>query len=180
MRKLYFALGGLCSLMMSGCAAVNTGALAAGPVAALEQDDETSSYGKFLAGQAAINDGETTAAEDFFGKAAGLESGEDQNLLATRTFTSALLAGDVARAAQVAPTGPQTEASLRHLGALVRAVDALSTGKPRLARTLLTGPDSGAPDEPAAALLTPFAAAAAGDADASIVHPRQPRSGQAL
>src|SRR5207248_2016385 len=67
--------------------------------------------------------------------------------------------------------GPNVDSGTRHLGALVRGVEALATGAPRQARAILTSPDSGAPDEPAAALLTPFAAAAAGDVAGSIVLP---------
>jgi tetratricopeptide (TPR) repeat protein len=140
-------------------------------VSGVDRDPDSSSYGQFLAGQAAVNHGETAQAETYFGKAAGLDSGPDQSLLDGRTFTSALLAGDIAKAAETAPTGPGAEDGMRHLGALVRGVEALSTGKAREARAILTGPDSGAPNEPAAALLTPFAAAAEGDAGGSIVHP---------
>jgi len=139
--------------------------------AAPELDLDTSAYGQFLAGEAAVNHGQSAQAESFFGKAAVLDEGADHALLDTRTFTSALLAGDIAQAAAFAPTGADIDPGLRHLGALVRGVEALASGKARLARSILTGPDSGAPDEPGAALLTPFAAAMAGDTEASIVHP---------
>jgi tetratricopeptide (TPR) repeat protein len=171
MRKLHLVLGGVASLILGGCASVGVAPAIPSAPPAFDRDSEASAYGQFLAGQAAVNHGESAAAENYFGRATGLDSGPDQALLGTRTFTSALLAGDITKAAETAPTGPDTDAAMRHLGALVRGVEALSTNKPKLARTILTGPDSGAPNEPAAALLTPFAAAAAGDASASIVHP---------
>nr|MDQ2861707.1 tetratricopeptide repeat protein [Pseudomonadota bacterium] len=55
--------------------------------------------------------------------------------------------------------------------ALVRGVDALARGDARQARVILTSKEAGAPNESAAALLAPWAAAAAGDAGASISHP---------
>ena len=171
MRRLYLVLGGVGSLLLSGCATRGLAPTAPIAVSAFDHDPDASSYGQFLAGQAAVDHGESATAEGYFGKAAGLDAGGDQVLLTTRTFTSALLAGDIARAAETAPSGPDADNGMRHLGALVRGVEALSQGKPRQARVALTGPDSGAPDEPASALLTPFAAAAAGDVAGSIVLP---------
>jgi Flp pilus assembly protein TadD len=169
MRVAGILLVGLASAVLSGCS--TTGG--SGPTsvqATLESDGEASSYGQYLAGQAAVNHSDSAAAETYFAKAAGMDP-EDRPLLATRAFTSALLAGDITQAAALAPTDPDADTGLRHLGALVRAVEALSTGKGELSLAILTGPDAGAPNEPAAALLTPFAAAAAGKADASVVHP---------
>ena len=123
-----------------------------------------------MAGQAAVNHADSASAEAYFAKAAGMDA-QDRPLLATRAFTSALLAGDITEAAALAPTDPDADSGLRHLGALVRAVEDLSTGKPKLAHVILLGPDASAGNEPAAALLTPFAAAASGNAEASIDHP---------
>jgi Flp pilus assembly protein TadD len=170
MRAPGFLLVGLASALLSGCASIGMGGGAKSVQATLESDGDASSYGQYLAGQAAVNHADSASAETYFAKAAGIDP-DDRPLLATRAFTSALLAGDITEAAATAPSGPDADNGLRHLGALVRAVEALSTNKPKLALTVLTGPDAGAPNEPAAALLTPFAAAAAGDANASIVHP---------
>ncbi len=169
MRAHGFLLVSLASALLCSCASVGT-APPKSALTTLENDGDLSSYGQYLAGQAAVNHADSASAEAYFAKAAGIDP-EDRPLLATRAFTSALLAGDITQAADLAPTGPDADSGLRHLGALVSAVEALSTGKAKLAHAILTGPDAGAPDEPAAALLTPFAAAAAGDADASIVHP---------
>jgi Flp pilus assembly protein TadD len=167
MRNTLLLLGAAAGLALGGCADMRS---AQGPTVAELEGGPVSSYGQFLAGQAAVNHGASADAEAYFGKAADLD-GADRGLLSTRAFTSALLAGDIAGAAAAAPAGPDADSGLRHLGALVRAVEALSTGKARLARQILTSPDAGAPNEPAAALLTPFAAAAAGDTEASIIHP---------
>lgn len=173
MRAYLILLSGVGFLLLAGCATPRAGGFKAGPFLAQEIDPIGSAtvYGQFLAGQAAVNQGESASAAVYFGKAAGLEPGPDQGLLTTRTFTAALLAGDIAKAAANAPSGPDVDKSIRHLGALVRGVEAMASGAPKLAKTVLTGPDSGAPNEPAAALLTPFAAAAAGDVDGSTVLP---------
>ncbi len=167
MRIHPYLLSGVACLALSACAGLPKSDRAV----ALDTDLGASAYGQYLAGQAAANHGESGVAQGYFGKAAGLDTDVDTTLLNTRAFTSALLAGDITAAAALAPTGEQAETGLRHLGALVRGVEALSDGRPKAARAVLTGPDAGAPNEPAAALLTPFAAAAAGDAAGSIVHP---------
>ncbi|MDB5482199.1 MAG: Tetratricopeptide 2 repeat protein [Caulobacteraceae bacterium] len=169
MRAPGFLLVGLASALLCGCASVGMGG-GKSVQTSLESEGDVSSYGQYLAGQAAVNHADSASAEAYFSKAAGMDPA-DRSLLTTRAFTSALLAGDITQAAALAPTGPDADNGLRHLGALVRAVEALSTNKAKLAHAILTGPDAGAPNEPAAALLTPFAAAAAGDPDGSIVHP---------
>jgi Flp pilus assembly protein TadD len=159
----------LTAVLLCGCASMG-GQGTRSAQSTLEGDGETSSYGQYLAGQAAVNHSDSASAEGYFAKAAGLDA-QERSLLATRAFTSALLAGDITEAAALAPTDPDADSGLRHLGALVRAVENLSTGKPKLAHAILLGPDASAGNEPAAALLTPFAAAAAGNAEASIAHP---------
>jgi Flp pilus assembly protein TadD len=172
MRLPYFVLGGLGAVLISGCA-TNLAQRASPDAteATADTDAQPSAYGEFLAGQAASNNGDNDAAASYFARAAKLDNDAAQGLLETRTFTAALLAGDISLAAAKAPVGPNVDSGIRHLVALVRGVEALATGAPRQARAILTGPDSGAPDEPAAALLTPFAAAAAGDVAGSIVQP---------
>ena len=164
-----FLLLGFTSALLCGCASVSTDG-AKSVQNTLDGDGEASSYGQYLAGQAAVNHSDSASAEAYFAKAAGMDQ-EDRSLLTTRAFTSALLAGDITEAAVLAPTDPDADSGLRHLGALVRAVEDLSTGKPKLAHAILLSPDASAGNEPAAALLTPFAAAAAGSAEASIDHP---------
>jgi len=128
-------------------------------------------YGLFLAGQAAVNGGHGNVAASYFDRAAAVGPAADGPLLDTRAFSAFLLAGDVKRAATVAPTDPAVEPAMRHLGALTRGVEALAEGDAKRAHAILTGPDVGAPHQGAASLLAPWAAAAAGDVQGATVHP---------
>ena len=160
------------ALLLCACATAPSRPVA--PTAALEAptplDDQASSYGLFLAGQSAVNHGDSQTAANLFGGA--LNAGEaDPAFLSVRAFTAALIAGDIAKAAALAPQGPGAEPALRHLGALVRATDALARGDARAAYAILNGPNSDLTSEAGAALLAPWAAAAAGQTEASIGHP---------
>ncbi|MEP6967117.1 MAG: tetratricopeptide repeat protein [Pseudomonadota bacterium] len=160
-------LAGLCACATRSLdAAAVPGARFAGSRSATD-----SSYGLFLAGQAAINGGRGEAASAYFARAAALEPGADARFLDSRAFSAALLAGDVRKAAVLAPTGVSPEPGAVHLGAIVRGAEALAEGDGKRARAALTGPDVGAPHQGVAALLAPWAAAAAGDAEGAIVHP---------
>ena len=64
-----------------------------------------SAYGAFLAGQGALNDGKGAEAAAYFAKAE-LEGGSS-DMLQDRAFTAAVLAGDIPRAAQLAPQGEE-------------------------------------------------------------------------
>ena len=143
----------------------------AGGAGAAQGSRDDSSYGLFLAGQAAVNGGHGETAAAYFGRAATLDAGADAHLLDTRAFSASLLAGDVKRASTIAPVAPSIEPPMRHLGALVRGVEALAEGDAKGAYAILTGPDVGSPHKAAAALLAPWAAAAAGDTQGATVHP---------
>lgn len=121
-----------------------------------------SAYGQFLAGQAALEDGRSEEAAAYFQAARNL--GEDPGLIGERAFTASLLAGDIARAAELAPRAEDSTEGVRRLGLLTRSVDLLARGKGKDAQALLADPALGFPHRPAVALLTPWAAAAAGDA----------------
>jgi tetratricopeptide (TPR) repeat protein len=160
------------ALLLAACATApsRAPAPAVADEAASPLDDQASSYGLFLAGQSAANHGDSQTAANFFGGALNAADA-DPNFLGVRAFTAALVAGDIDRAAALAPRGPAAETALVHLGVLVRADDALAKGNPRLAWAILTGPDSKPTSEPGALLLAPWAAAAAGQTEASIAHP---------
>jgi tetratricopeptide (TPR) repeat protein len=172
MARLTAAAFCLPALMLCACvtAPVRTGTPVVSQEAASPLDDQASSYGLFLAGQSAASHGDNQTAANLFGGALNA-SDADPSFLGIRAFTAALIAGDIDRAAALAPQGPDAEAPLRHLGALVRGVDALANGKARLASAILTGPDSDLTSDPGSALLAPWAAAAAGRTEASISHP---------
>lgn len=128
-----------------------------------------STYGLFLAGEAAMNDGQSADAGRLFGEA--LARPDAEPVLAERAFTAALLSGDVARAAQLAPTSPDSAEAVRRMGALVRAVEAMAEGDGKSARTILASDDISFPHQAAATLLAPWAAAQAGDLAAATQPP---------
>jgi hypothetical protein len=107
-----------------------------------------SSYGMFLAGEAALNDGKSAEAAQYFDRARQQNSGD--GLLSERAFMAALLAGDVGKAAVLAPTGDDASESARRLGKVVQAVEALANGKYQEARTILASDAIAFPHKPAA------------------------------
>ena len=163
-----------CLPLMALCACASGGP-SGGPAAptpvARRATDDTSPYGLFLEGQAAAHQGQSDAASDYFGRAVAANAEGDGRFLSLHAFTAALLAGDVGRAADLAPTGPDADPPMRRFGVLVRGVEALAQGDGKRARALFAGPDADPAHEAATALLAPWAAAAAGDANASIAHP---------
>jgi tetratricopeptide (TPR) repeat protein len=153
-------------LLLAACATARPAA-----VSDASQPAIVSPYGKFLAGEAALNEGRSAEAAQFFeqAKATGADSG---GLVSERAFTAALLAGDIDKAAALAPTGDQASDMAKRLGTLAQAVKALSDGKGQAARTLLNPDAIGFPHRSAAALLQPWAAAQVGDVEGSLVRPQ--------
>jgi Flp pilus assembly protein TadD len=141
-----------------------------GPVARTQYEPASiSPYGMFLAGQAALNDGKSGEAARYFEQA---RTHPDADVLvAERAFLAALLAGDIEKAAQIAPSGETASEATKRLGKLVQGVEALAEGKGKVAQPLLSPESVAFPHRPAAALLAPWAAAANGDAEGSLVRP---------
>jgi tetratricopeptide (TPR) repeat protein len=163
-RKLLVAASPL--VLLAACA----GAPPRGGQAATAQlTSGLSSYGMFLAGEAAMNDGRSGEAAHFFDQAR-IETGDA--MVAERAFTSALLAGDITKAATLAPTGDEASEAGKRLGMLVVAVEALADGKGKEAKLLLANDSIAFPHKPAAVLLAPWAAAEAGDVEGSLVRPQ--------
>ncbi|MCY1647326.1 tetratricopeptide repeat protein [Caulobacter sp. SL161] len=131
--------------------------------------DTRTSYGQFLAGQAALRDGNSKEAATYFGTAAVL--GDDPGVIAERSFTALLLSGEISRASAAAPTETGGTEAIRRLGVLTRVVEALALGKGKEAQALLKSDPPGFPHQQAVALLGPWAAAAAGDKEGAIVQP---------
>lgn len=129
-----------------------------------------SAYGMFLAGNAALNEGRSDEAARFLDLARA-QSG-DEATVAERAFTAALLAGDVKKAAELAPDGPTASEPAKRMGRLVKAVESIAEGKGKLAQEQLAGDTIGFPHRSAAALLGPWAAAQAGDVEGSLVRPQ--------
>ncbi|WP_374473085.1 tetratricopeptide repeat protein [Phenylobacterium sp.] len=153
-------------VLLSACAATGEG----GPRPAARETFGQSPYGMFLAGQAALNDGRSGEAARFF------EQANAQAVTATevseRAFTAALLAGDIDRAVQMAPQGPEVSEATNRMARLAEAVEAIADGRGKPARELLGGDRIGFPHRGVAALLAPWAAAQAGDVEASLVRPQ--------
>lgn len=149
------------------------GACATVPPATSEPAAEAaadSAYGMFLAGSAALSNGRPGEAAKFLDLARA-ESG-DEPAVAERAFTAALMAGDIDRAAELAPDGPNASEPGKRLGRLVKVVADLANGRGKAAKDELTGESIGFPHRAAAALLGPWVAAAAGDTEGSIVRPQ--------
>lgn len=153
-------------VLLGGCAGV-----ARGPqTTEVTQAPAESAYGMFLAGQGALNDGRSQEAARFF-DAARIQPGADQ-VIAEKAFTAALLAGDIPRAASLAPTGEEASEAAKRLGALVRGVEAMAEDHGKEALAELTSEEIAFPHKSAAALLAPWAAAQAGDVEGSLVKPQ--------
>lgn len=148
-------------------------ACAAGPgsVGAQSSDDLTgaSPYGMYLAGESALNKGKSHDAARFFDQAR-LETGDA--MIGERAFTSALLAGEITKAAALAPVGDDASEASKRLGKLVVGVEDLADGKGKDAKAILTDQNIPFPHKSAAVLLAPWAAAEAGDVEGSLVRPQ--------
>ena len=129
---------------------------------------DASVYGLYLAGQAALDAGDTRSAADLFGRAS--ERTPDAGYLKSRVFTAALLSGDVVRAAAIAPVDP-VDPGERILGVLARSVEAMAEGRGEAAYQELTRVGQVSRGEAAVGLLKPWAAAAAGRTEASLTMP---------
>ncbi|MGZ9200380.1 MAG: tetratricopeptide repeat protein [Caulobacteraceae bacterium] len=144
------------ALLLSGAAAAQAAPLR-GPQG-LER--KGSSYGAFLAGQAALVAGDAATAQAYFAQARTARP--DVAVIGERAFLAAVLAGDIPRAAEIAPRGGSP--AIRSLGELVKGVELLAQNRGRQAYTVLSAQVGVEPGrEQAGMLLRPWAAAAAGD-----------------
>ena len=157
-------------VLLAACATAPPEAgLATGPApAGVKPTPGASPYGLFLAGQAALNDGRSREAAGFFDQAS--VEGAENLMVRERAFNAAVLAGDLKRALALEPTSEEASEAVKRLARLTRAVDNLASGDPKAARAGLAE-GVGFPHRAAAALLQPWAAAMAGDTDASLAKP---------
>ncbi len=176
--KLRHALPALAPLAFAAAVAALAAPAAAKPAkaaapasdVAFGDSDRGSSYGLFLAGQAAMKDGRNDLALQYFDRATAADIDADGKTIATRAFIAAVFAGDVPRAARLAP-GEDAGVNLQRLGALEKVIDAFANGRPAEARDILTSGAVTVPHRPVAALLAPWAAAAAGDKEGAVARP---------
>jgi Flp pilus assembly protein TadD len=152
---------------LSACASVQPPPTILGPVAIRGIDplsDNASVYGLYLAGEAALDQGESRAAAFYLEKASA--KSPDADFIKERAFAAALIAGEVDRAAVLAtaltPPSAGSDSSLYTLGVLTRATVDLADDKAKAGLVLLSGANKGAHSD-AIMLLKPWAAALAGD-----------------
>lgn len=161
-----FLLASVCApvLLLGACATLPPGEREAVAPAAAD-----SAYGLFLAGNSALNEGRNADAAKFLDLAK--TQGGDDPAVTERAFTAALMAGDIEKAAALAPDGPNASDQGRRMGRLVKAVQALADNKGKAALETLGTDGVGFPHRGAVALLTPWVAASVGDVDGSLVRP---------
>ena len=160
-------------VLLCACATVQPQAVAVQPVETAEPPPAgVSAYGLFLAGQSALDGGHSESASRFFSQAAASDG--QNELLAKEAFASALLAGEVEKAASLAPATTDADPSVRLLALLTRGVEAMAEGRGEEAKKILSGPDAGPARNAAAALMAPFAAAMAGDRAGAVTRPLLP------
>lgn len=170
MTRLKVLLACVSVSVLAACAQTPNEIRVRGPIAlGSPLFDTRTPYGQFLAGQAALRDGQSKQAATYFDAASAL--GEDPGVIGERAFTALLLAGDITRAAAVAPTSADTSEAVKRLSVLTRVVEAIAVGDGKSAQTLLKTSPPGFPHQQAAALLAPWAAALAGDKEGAVVQP---------
>jgi tetratricopeptide (TPR) repeat protein len=160
------------AILLSACA-TNAPMMAARQTTSSAAEAGRSPYGMFLAGQSALNAGDSEKAARYFDMAR-LSGDGDSSEVDERAFSAALLAGDISKAAALAPTAPETSEAVKRLAALTVGVELLAEGKAKAAQTELGSTAIGFPHRSAAVLLAPWAAAAAGDVEASLIRPQAP------
>ena len=138
-RPLVAALA-LCGL--AACATPSNNALASAEGApgsdayAVSADEESSPLGLYLAGETALDQGESGPAAGLFARASAASPG--QEALRERAFSTNLLAGRVKEAVRFAPLPGEGPASGVALGRLARGVDTLADGRGKEAQALLS------------------------------------------
>ena len=150
--------------LLTACATV-----APNPVDRAPSTTADSAYGLFLAGSSALSDGRNADAVRFL-ELAKTQGGDDP-AVTERAFTAALMAGDIEKAALLAPDGPNATDQGKRIGRLTKVVEALAEGKGKVAREVLGSDGIGFPHRGAAALLAPWVAASVGDMDGALIKP---------
>jgi Flp pilus assembly protein TadD len=157
--KSSLLLASVSLLLLAGCATQAPQSAASSTADVQPMDGGGGAYGYFLAGHAAVGRGDSRLATEYLAEAARL-SGEAE--VREDAFFSAVIAGDISRAAALAPQEGGSPAATR-LARLVTAVEAMANGRGEASLAALSGEPVGYPYRAAAALLKPWAAAMAGD-----------------
>ncbi len=172
MKRLALVSAASSALLLTACA--TTGAPSAEdaglrPVQSSLDTEGQSGYGQFLAGQKAQADGQNDEAASYFARAISL--GAESETLKQRVFQAALFSGDIAKAAKAAPAEGEASVMVVRLGLLTRAVEAIATSDGATAKAIMIDQTVGFPHRQASVLLTPWAAAAAGEEEAALTRP---------
>jgi Flp pilus assembly protein TadD len=172
MKRLALVSAASCALLLTACATTPAPSAEDAGLRPVQRNLDTegqSGYGQFLAGQKAQADGKDDEAAGYFARAQAL--GAETGTLKQRIFQSALFSGDVTRAAASAPVEGEASVMVVRLGQLTRAVEALATDDAATAKAIMIDTGVGFPHRQAAVLLTPWAAAAAGEEEAALTQP---------
>lgn len=172
--KLRFALPAIAPLvLLTACATTGAPAPQAGLKPAQDvafgSSSPVSSYGLYLAGQAALNDDDSVVATDYFTRAE--QTSLDGAYFKEKAFIAALMSGDIARAARLSPTDEDTRVVIQRLSALTQVVAGIGEGDGKIAAETLASGRVTVPHRQAAILLTPWVAAMTGDKAASLARP---------
>ncbi|MDP1632133.1 MAG: tetratricopeptide repeat protein [Caulobacter sp.] len=171
--KLRFVLPALAPLAFLAACATTAPAQSAGlkpsQDVAFEADEPVSPYGLFLAGQAAMHNDRAEDASRYFTRAG--QAGLDGAFFRERAFIAAAMSGDIPLAAKLSPDSPDTRLVIQRLAALIEVVADIGEGDGQRATELLANGAVNVPHRPAAALLTPWVAATAGDEVGALTRP---------
>ena len=155
------------ALVLSACATVHDPA----PHKPQLEQALVSPYGLFLAGRGALSEGRGAEAAALFERAR-ITGDDEQGVLSDRLFAATLMAGDVMKAARLAPQGPAASDFDKQLGRLVKAVDAMAGDEPKAALPIFAEQSAVSIHRAATVLMTPWAAAMAGDLEMSLARPQ--------
>ena len=156
-----YALISASLLALSACVTAGPPTVAGAPGPGPAVASETSSvYGYYLAGQVAAGSGDSQAAAEFLERARAADP--SAAFVREQLFTSTLLAGDVPRAASMAPASGEAAPATRALGLLTQAVEAMAQGRYAEAQARLNDPDATAVNPAPAQLMRPWVASAMG------------------
>ena len=161
-------LGLAVSLSLAACA---TGPAPSPPLRASAQAtarDESSPYGLFLAGEAALDSDHDRAAADYFAHA---READENALVRQKAFLAAAASGEVDQAAALAPPLGQGSLGMQKLGQLVRAVSALADGRGKDAAAVMAKDPGGLDYVSGYQLVKPWAALAGGDTARAVLLP---------
>ena len=132
-------------------------------------EDGRTAYGLYLSGRSALSRGEAGTGADYLGAVQHLTP--EQPAVRDQAFTAALLAGDLDVAARITPDPTTATPIIVEAAALVTVVQAFVHGDARAANEGLKARPVLMPHARAAALITPWIAAAAGDWETALAEP---------